>query len=85
MTNVRDAVARAICKSEMGIAMLDDMPNSEPRYYSSADAAITACGDVEMRRALATIVERNDSACDPPQWIEAIDAARSVLDGFTGE
>ncbi len=71
MTDMRERVARAICESEMGLEMLDAMPNTAPRYYSAADAAILACGYAEMRKALkyaATAYEdlhdfANDSVC----------------------
>ena len=52
MTDVRERVARAICESEMGLEMLDAMPNTAPRYYSAADAALKECGYAEMRKAL---------------------------------
>lgn len=61
MTDIREKVARAICESEMGLEMLDAMPNTAPRYYSAADAALLACGYAEMRKALADATDLLDA------------------------
>ena len=65
MTDIREKVARAICESEMGLEMLDAMPNTAPRYYSAADAALLACGYAEMRKALINLRQRTMSDGTP--------------------
>ena len=98
MTDMRERVARAIHDGLGGNGWAytnyggDEFSTKRDELISAADAALLACGYVEMRKALAKL-ERAASnvngrgATPGPQWVglsAALVSARSILER-TGE